>query len=853
MASLRWLPCGVLVVVLGCSRGLPPEVEGPVNPEGGGLTVAEVDLSMPAEKINLAALLTLPREELAQRGDEFEKQIRRQQQLRAEGNLKYTLLPNVRLPLVLPVFRESAYSKDRGISLPPYLKADGRDSAVAFHLARHGDLEAAEKLVETGDDDTLKLIRETAGEKNYPFEWTRLVALLLHGNQIALATDNKDGAKNLIHLQKQLRTVLDEKAQSGPLGAALLSRGVGTLKQAAAAWKAIRRDDLETQTNAAVASLGTLPAYTLSIPRQFDGLSNVFGTKAGPNAILAFSPNRVADLLNLYLPTAESDTCVGFADDNQKTNEILFTYLPTLVEFETPQQFGEPIEDSLVGRKEENAGPCPRRVWDFGQGKIDVTLVPRHETLGGIVRIQLPGQPRIVELSRDFGPVHLDRTFEANRRLASWTRRGATLTFTDQAAAVFGNPLKTRPVAGVIIDREQKHDLVDRIAFDFSDNVKDTSPAAGNIARPLFWTGGRPALTFGETTQSVDFLWNDGKTRYRLKFPYARDKTISLDVADASGQDSEIRAHAATAKDAADRLARLSAKTPLSVVPRTFDGFRLGMTRADFKKALPKSTQMIEREIPGGIMAALLGSPQQTAEAVAREWFGRFDNDQLTELRIRYVDLPANKPGTFIKKIDAIRQKLGAADSATVSNAAWADLPKRGTSASLSWHDDLTLLTCLQEPHGFELILRNCPPNHPAGLPLPPIEYFSRVVGNVKLGMPAEEFTKLNAQPAEAGGYMLDAAGSEKFDVILVWLANGKVSRIVARHKVPLKTEEQASRAILETWARDAGSLGWPNRQDTVNQKLQSLASRDDQTRYRLYWQDGPGGLNMFSEWKDLK
>ena len=68
-------------------------------------------------------------------------------------------------------------------------------------------------------------------------------------------------------------------------------------------------------------------------------------------------------------------------------------------------------------------------------GKLEVTLTPRHATLGGVVRIQLPGDASAATLSRDFGPVHLDRSFEANRRLVAWQRRGNTVMLVNQAAA----------------------------------------------------------------------------------------------------------------------------------------------------------------------------------------------------------------------------------------------------------------------------------------------------------------------------------------------------------------------------------------------------------------------------------
>src|SRR5262245_5972897 len=97
----------LVVLAVGCSRGLPPEevlVGADGQPITGPVAVGDIDLSTPAESHDLAALLQAPREDLAHRADELEKTIRRQQQFRQEGTLPYTLLPDVRLPLATPVF-----------------------------------------------------------------------------------------------------------------------------------------------------------------------------------------------------------------------------------------------------------------------------------------------------------------------------------------------------------------------------------------------------------------------------------------------------------------------------------------------------------------------------------------------------------------------------------------------------------------------------------------------------------------------------------------------------------------------------------------------------------------------------
>jgi hypothetical protein len=848
MTASRYLAGGMVLAfgLVGCSRALPPVPEASL----GKLAASQAgdgDLSTPTESIDLAALLKLPRPELAQRCDDLEKTIRRQDQYRVEGKLPFTLLPDVRLPLVVPVFREAVYSRDRGLSLPPYLRVDAHDSAIAFHLARYGDLEAAAQLLEPGDDDAARLMRQSAPEKAYPVEWTRLVALLLHTHQMSLATDNKEGAKSLMSLHKQLRSVLDDKAKQGPLGAALLGRGLGTLKLAAAAWKASNRDDLDAQIKSFLASTNDVPAYDVAAPRQMDDLAQVFGAKPGSMALIASAPGRVADLLSLNLPTDESDTCVAFGDSANKATEILFTYRPTLFDFHNPEQFAQPLEELLTGRKDNLPSGAPRRVWDLSRGKLDVTLTPVHPTLGAVVRIQLGGTSRAPELTRDFGPVHLDRTFEMSRRLAGSSKRGNSQTLTGAAMAALPNPLKSRPLRDVVIEREPKHDLVSRVAFNYADN-KDAAPAAGNIARSLFTNLGRPNIVFGEAGSSIDFAWNDAQTRYSLQFPYTRDKAIALEARDVSGSNLDNRATVAARKDANDRLERVQAQKPFAVIPRQVETMKLGMSRAEFKRSLPRSAQLVEREIPGGQMAAFIGQAQQPNEAVVREWFGRFENDKLVDLRIRYV-------GAFGKKLDAYKKKLGTPEPINGPAGLWADLPKRGNSVSYTWQDDVTLLTCRQESYGLEIELRDCPAEHPEGAPLPALSYLGRGPGDITLGMSKDALIKAGGQPSEANAFTVKTGAKDSFDAIVAWVDDGKVSRIVARHKAAaaLKGESQASKVLLQQWAGDSRNFGWPNRQDSVGQNLQSLASRDDQTRFRIFWQEEAHGLSVYSEWKEVK
>src|SRR5437016_7665108 len=133
---MKKLLFGLTVLVLalplvGCGSGLPDETSDKPLASRLGDTI---DLS-------LAELLTRPRAKLAEMADEIATRIQIQEKGRREGRLPFNLLPTLRLPLAVPVLREIQYSAKAAFSLPRYLAEDSKDSALALHLARHGDID----------------------------------------------------------------------------------------------------------------------------------------------------------------------------------------------------------------------------------------------------------------------------------------------------------------------------------------------------------------------------------------------------------------------------------------------------------------------------------------------------------------------------------------------------------------------------------------------------------------------------------------------------------------------------------------------------------------------------------------
>lgn len=835
----------------GCSRGLPPELPNAETAVGAD------DLQKLAVPIDLGALLKQSRPELAQHCADLEKTIHQQETLWLQGKLVYTLMPDLRLPRAMPVFQEAKYDAARGFSVPSYVAAGAFDSAVAEHLARHGDVEAASKLVDSGDVATSKKIEAARLEKNVPVEWTRLVGLMQHHALILLASDNVDGARQLIAIHTQLREVLSPGAQRSPLGAALLGRGLGTLRQAGEAWMVKEREAPALQTRRVLAAFGTPPAWAPTLPAAAD-VERFFAAKGAARAaaVSAAAPVRILDLANLPLPHESLDAAIGFLDADGRLAELMLTYRPILdpQELTRPEQLANGIEDLWAGKKDDLTPACPRRVWTVVQGELELVLTPRHERLGAIARLSLSDKMRKPELAREFGNVDFDRSFEQNRRLLAPAKAGPTLKLSEKAVAGVTSPLGERVPNEVTVERDPKHDVVSRIGFEFDDDSKGFPVSVGTIAGELLTKAGRPQIIFGGDARSqIDFVWEDGKTKYSLRAPFVRSRPVTLDVTDCSAQGPVLRAMTAQAHDGDERSARLKAGKPLTRISRELDGVKLGMSADEFAKALPSAAHWVRRDIPGGVMAAFVGTPSG-GDAVAREWFARFDSDQLREVRVRYTDVPGNKAGTFLKILEENKSRLGVPETGIAPNA-WADLPKRGEPVRHTWLDDITLLMCEQDPFGLEVTLRDCPPEHPRGVPLPALAYLARGTASCSVGMSKDELLKLQPKAADKT-YLVRPAAGEPYDAVIAWLENDRVVRVMARHKhagQPMHSGVQASKLLLDRWSREAQSLGWPLRTDAASGSVQSLASHDDQTRFRIFWRDEASGVSVFSEWKDVR
>ena len=166
---------------------------------GAAETAASADQDTKPE-YGLAELLDKPRSELAEIGAELQARVTLQRRAVQEGRLNLGFLPNLPMPLIIPIWTEATFSAKRGISLPPYVRGTEPDPELALHLASFGDRDGALLLADPADAATQKVISGAAYERNYPAEWTRLVALLLFDAELCAGPGRRGSAPAICSL-----------------------------------------------------------------------------------------------------------------------------------------------------------------------------------------------------------------------------------------------------------------------------------------------------------------------------------------------------------------------------------------------------------------------------------------------------------------------------------------------------------------------------------------------------------------------------------------------------------------------------------------------------------------------------
>jgi hypothetical protein len=824
-------------------------------------------------ELSLADLLNAPRADLAAQGEEWTTKIRLQQQAQRAGKLHLSLLPNLRLPLVVPGWRQAKYSAKAGFSLPAYAAEDTRDSSLAVHLARLGDVEAARKLVEANDDQAIRQIEAARYEREYPVEWTRLAGLLLHAAQLRLATGDVDGGTEVIALHRQLRELLDPRAARGPLGCKLLGAGRATLAQAAAAWREEHKPWLAEQAEAALSAWGEVAPVVVAIqPTAARAeVGRMLGDTGKGRALMPRSAARALDLFELPFPEEGAEAVIASLDASGQLQEMFLSYgSGTGGIYRQPDQLAHPLTDGgLLGQElPQGVGLLGRR-YQLGDWDCDVTLVGHGAGVGAFVRLRnknLPAPAPEQALNRDFGAVHLDQSFEQNRlRLAPEQRGEAIATTKTKPLAALTNPLPTLQPGKAQMQGEPAAGLTNSCTVHYPMDAAGPPPLH-QVVLPLWNVWGAPHFS-GVADDHGGHLavrWEGAASRYTVRLPYENAQPVQFEAADCGGEAQRAQRQArAVALDRAERKARLAAGKPEIRIQRQLEQLELGMTRAKAKQALPQGRAVFKSETPDGLAVTFPGEPVRTDAYALRQLFVRFDStDRVAELRARYGEGGSDGATDWaVQMLNSLRQGAGAPRLEPPSWATlWRELPPQKPGPVLSrWQDDISLLTYQRDHGGVEIALRDCPPEHENGLPLPPLEYLRRGPENCLLETAQAELLRQWTQPEKTadGAWILRPQGPGTYDVFLVWFDKERVSRIVARHRPsarPPTAPAQAGQVLAQAWARELATLGWPRRQDlTAGDILQSFGWHDERTRVRLFWQENDQGeIYLYTEWQGL-
>ena len=795
------------------------------------------------------------------------------------------LLPQLHPPVVAAVFAEAKFSPSAGFSLPPYLKEGQKDAAVALHLARFGDGEAALKLANDADKDLLARIAALRSERDYPIEWTRLVALVLQNAELKLANGELDGATELVQLHHQLRSLLDGKSASGAvsapqaLGAALLPRGRQALTLAAAAWREPRHNKtaLAADIDAALAEWGATPDPVpgLNAGAKQSEVVALMGSEVQGRAVLAQTPvalQRTLDLLALPLPSEGVSAVAAFLDRKQSLTEVHVVYRAKINElFPEPQQLALPlVEHGFPSEKPASSPGLARENWNGGGLAYEVAVLTRGSVGGALVRVgSKSGEPsRTDVVPRDFGAVNLDRSFEQNRVDLAPDQSGKSLEIKDAVAlARITQPATKFALDAAVLKREADADLLARLTLRWP--ADQNSNALGQLVLPLWAAYGPAGLESAEEASGGLFTltWQDETTRLRLRLPF-EDKSPELVAEDSRGPSAlKTRLEAAAAFDRRERQQRLAAGKPHERLARFvqlpshgIDDLRLGMTREQVQAILPGARSLRVMALSDGFNVLFLNEPPVTATYWPRQLFVRFGSDnRVAEIRVRYQEGPHASGPKSPGLLDKLRAKPNGVPETLPASwvGLWTDVPTRKQPVFYRWLDDVTCLTYQRDRGGIEVTLRDCPLDQPQGVELPPLLFCGRGVEGCVLGDTQDELHKRwqVRKPlfASNGAEILVMPAKSPYEVLLVWYENDKVSRLIARHRDPKTLKEaEVAAALQQAWGADLDRLGFVRRQDGARgQVLQAYSYNDDRTRVRLFAQETREGIRLFTEWRE--
>jgi hypothetical protein len=885
----QWLRYAALLAALGLfgckarNSGQPDTTE--TSPEATAGLGDHIDIS-------LQDWLQQPRAELAQRVHEKADLAEAQQKAARVDPAILVLLPQLHPPLLVPVLRESAWSEAEQISLPPWLKSGARDADLALHLARHGDVDAALKVAPENPAlrQQLEALRT---EPNIPFEWSQRVGLQMYLAQLRLAQGETEAATELVLLHRQLLAILPPKAAEGPLGAALLPLGRRALTEAARAWQdpSQGHPGLAKAIDKALEDWGALPSVSLPRLTHEEAGSRLFNTPRQERAILfprGDAANRALDLLAFPINPEGVDSIVAVVDgqDPDRLAEILILYAPKV--------------SSLYPNLKALAYPLVERGLDkpvvptkglatltFAGGNLDgeAYLTPRNRGFGGLVRFRDPGAKSATKLPRDFGAVHLDRSFEANRvRLDKFLPTDApAIADTDPEALSRLTKLTTSRLEQADLQRDTEPGLLASLTLVWP--AADKDHAIARFLLPFVSAWGSPRLEQVEQDQIgtvLNLVWKDDHTHLTLQLPYGQERP-NLVVADSSAGDAKARLANAEKFDRTERAERLKDPSRVEVrLPRwlAFESITLGQDKDKALNVLRSLTpEHYHRfDFKDGLAFLYKDPTPATAVWYARQLVVRFGpDDKVAEIRVRYEEGRA-KPGPGNPSLyDYLRFRGGNGEKLSAPwQGLWGDLAPQLAAVLYRWSDDQTAMTYQRDFGGGEVTLLDCPANKPEGIVLPPLEFIHRGValadgsGGVYLGEARAkvlaDFKVTQPRILSDGGVLLPATGTP-YAQLVAYFENDQVTRILARHAT-LRSQgqdpkpEKDPRPVLAVGSDNTSvlgpflnaqryQLGVIRRVDPLSERgEQGWAWHDDRTRLRLFTYNLPDGLALMTEWR---
>jgi hypothetical protein len=499
-------------------------------------------------------------------------------------------------------------------------------------------------------------------------------------------------------------------------------------------------------------------------------------------------------------------------------------------------------------------------------------LIPHGSLIGGLVTFMRSDDSTKGNGSsgswatapRDFGVVHLDRSFEQNRlRLAPEQRGDAVQSKRAEALSQIKNALGATPPSQILVQRDKGQEAVARIVLRYERD--QVSAPLEKLALSL-WQGSGPSQ-FEEVDDKesgyLALVWQDRKTRLTLKLPHSESLPLELVAENASAASIGSTGSGSTF-DQEERRARIKAGRPSTRLPRELEGLRLGQPKNEAVAALPQTSGLVTREIPVGLIATLAGDAPKTASSMVRQVILRFDEkDKLAEASIRYQRGPAANVATWSEALLKSWKKVGGAPlvSTSASGLLWSDLdPNAGSLKAYSWQDDSTRLTFQTDGATADILLLDCPLEHADGTPLPPLAFLPRGPEKSALSTTREDLLKAwqVTKPVTAPKVDLVLYPPKKspYDVLMIWFEGDRVARILARHRLagPANDKTSSSQLVTDAWGRELRSFGWPGHSDFgPDQQLGSMGNHDDRTRVRVYSQTSEAGQpRVYTEWKQV-